>query len=241
MAARPWFQVRYSSWTHAGAGWTAAGSAQGRRDAAIRILHLSDTHAHYETMQNLNAIVPRTGADVIALTGDNCSATVKHVPREWNKWPGQLMLSVPGNHDEEDTFAHLTNWVTETPWFEMLDDVLFVGVDERQAFRRGCVSLPARPPDGCAGVAVLCHRPPEERVLEWVCAVCPKQPVLWLHGHEHPTGHHDPEWEARCRVGSFECSRSKVTSAADTCRGNGQTIRWRGGRFTQYRVERPRT
>ena len=96
----------------------------------MRILHISDTYAQAETMEQLGRLAQRlVDYDVVACTGDCVSNNTSEVEESWNEWPQRLRLMVPGHHDTPATFVHLTNGATSVPWYRTHWEVSFIGLD----------------------------------------------------------------------------------------------------------------
>lgn len=203
----------------------------------LRIIHFSDTHNHRESVTRLISLARRHDDwDVVAMTGDSASGVGPYAPPDLNDLPQPHLFSVPGNHDQEDTFVHLTRWVTKAPWARAVKDAWFIGLHHETKWRgpdalaRSLASLPDREP---TRMVFLMHYPPNNMrsTLDALFQQAPLKgltaPLLILHGHNHPgdfTGTWEPEVRLSC---GRTASVSHVYSAARRNRGAGHLITWR--------------
>lgn len=215
--------------------------------AVVRILHISDPHAQTETMERLhNLVLAQEDCDVVALTGDCVSESCKQIPQAWNLWPQKLLLSVPGNHDLDNTFDNLGYWEHRPPWVRRFDDLIFVGLAKLSAApiaeeisKQGCLEW-----EGCRAVVLLSHRRPvfnpSTDLANFLMAFVGSRPLLVLHGDYHPSGFCGAMWDDTERLGDGLVFRSNVYSAASGRRGLGHRIEWNGKIFhcTEVRGKR---
>lgn len=209
----------------------------------ISILHISDPHAHGETMCRLNNLArSRPACDVLALTGDCTSRKAEQLPKHWNEWPQRLKLSVPGNHDLPHTFDLLSQWEHDAPWVRRLNELIFIGVDTSKGFLSVPYQLDRIRSDAAGGEAIilLSHRWPT-LYDKWVGEVLGKfagnRSLLILHGHEHPREFSGTMWEKSAKVGALTCKRSKVCSSVSLRRGLGHLIIWENKQFKCSEVQ----
>jgi 3',5'-cyclic AMP phosphodiesterase CpdA len=204
------------------------------------IIHISDPHAESRTMRNLTKLaIRRKDCDVIALTGDCTSSTMREIPAEWNEWPQRYKLAVPGNHDDVGTYASLTKWICGAPWKKELKDLTFVGLDT--ATDVTCENVNAQLRDVSASwlftpaVVVLLHQWPTYVDKVKFGALFRKyfrdKPSQFLHGHNHPSSFIGYEWHEREEVGEFCCYRSRIYSAKQNS-GLAHRIVWEEGQFS---------
>lgn len=171
--------------------------------------------------------------DVVALTGD-CAGVL---PESWNDWPQSIKLSVPGNHDSPETFAHLTSWIHETPWFHRHNDLAFLGIDTSDltgpfgALEEQLDAFWDEDIAGVSGFVVLTHQWPSDnevdRAGELLAKFIDKRQLLILDGHNHP---HGTNWEMNAKLGPIACFRSTVISC-NAPKGTGHLLTWNSKRF----------
>jgi Calcineurin-like phosphoesterase len=130
------------------------------------IMHISDPHFEtWETMPRLDNLAhAHTECEVIAVTGDCTSIGNTQLPATWNQWPQRLKLSVPGNHDLDDTFDLLDDWFHCTPWVTTVDGLVFVGLNTATGFLGIKSQLDRLKPRAANGdaVVILSHRWPSK-------------------------------------------------------------------------------
>ena len=200
----------------------------------VTILHISDPHAQSETMRRLEALaISQEHTDVIALTGDCASGMTTQVPATWNDWPQKLKLSVPGNHDRNETFNLLYQWTHKTPWVQQLGDLTFIGLNTS----KDCLEIKEQL-DGLdlsckaagSAVVILSHRWPDEtdsrRLGGAIRKLASHHPVLVLHGHDHPEHFSGSLWDRTARLGELNFFRSKVCSSVSQKRAIANLITW---------------
>jgi hypothetical protein len=187
-------------------------------------------------MPRLNNLAHSQPANaIIALTGDCTSDLHKQLPATWNLWPQPIKLSVPGNHDQDDTFDLLGDWKHSTPWVERVEGLVFVGLDTANGFllmQQQLDRIAARAVGGDA-IVILSHRWPTLRdtwVGERWRRLAAGRPLLVLHGHEH-RNFNGSLWERTARIRALTCYRSKVYSSANGRRGLAHAITWDGNQF----------
>lgn len=209
----------------------------------MTILHISDSHYEWETMQRLDRLARRCDCDVIAVTGDVLSKQNRKLPVEWNEWPQRLKLAVPGNHDDAQAYADLTEWQTRTPWSGLFLNVMFVscgfsGDALRPVFwdDEGIKSAAA----DAKALVLLVHYRPSLATIDCCRQNSREVPLLILHGHEHPKGSSATEWEEmgdgvyRSRV----CSSGPYRPDGTADKGVAQKIEFgRDGVFRAQRVQ----
>jgi 3',5'-cyclic AMP phosphodiesterase CpdA len=204
------------------------------------IIHISDPHFEtWETMPRLNNLAhSHPEIDVVAVTGDCTSLGNKRLPADWNQWPQHLKLSVPGNHDLDDTFDLLDDWIHCAPWVTRVNGLVFVGLDTSMSFlgiQYQLDRLRSRATGGDA-VVMLSHRWPslsiDERFIgNTLTKFVGNRPLLVLHGHEHPYPF-ERLWEEHAKMGSLTCYRSKVSSSARNTRGLAHIVTWENQQFS---------
>ncbi len=171
--------------------------------------------------------------DVVAVTGDCVSQSCDRVPAEWDDWPQELKLSVPGNHDLPYTFDLLNSWYWHTPWARQFRDVLFVGLDSLlpHDIEKHLASVCC---DSPRAIALLCHERPrleDAALADVLLAFIGSRRLLVLHGHEHPSGFSGAEWDESGRLGQNTYCRSKICSSVSSRRGLCHLIEWSGNSF----------
>jgi predicted phosphodiesterase len=206
----------------------------------VRILHISDPHGEKRTMQRLDDLARHTECDVIALTGDDVVHKSRKVPSEWDTWPQAHKLSVPGNHDGNDTFVHLTTWLHKVPWPpHQVGDLLFVGLDELPKGGAEEILSSVHVTNSIRGLVVLSHYQPTvegyPRLVAALAALAGRHSVLILHGHDHPE-QNPGEWVPSELLGSLTVSRSHLCSSAKN-EGWGHYISWENGVFHHQPVQ----
>lgn len=212
----------------------------------LRILHISDSHAQFETMQRLNRLaLDSSDCQVVAHTGDCVSSTQDELPSEWDRWPQPAKLSVPGDHyDHSRTFVNLRNWVHDAPWVTSFEDVVFVGLDLQSGlgapdYLRSLLDTDLPP---ARAVALLSHFRPRFLVADPLTAALTEllkdRPLLLLHGHEQPGGF-EAEWDPNGTIDGRRYWRSNVCSSPlrRTRRGLAHQIEWSSGRFKYVEVQ----
>ncbi len=204
----------------------------------ITLLHISDAHGHAETMRRLEDLAwDQRSADALAYTGDSFSYTCPQLPSSWSDWPQALKLAVPGEHDNPDTYVRLETWITDPPWSRVVEDVLLVGIDTRRGWGDLDAELQrsAAFADAARALILVFHHWPRGAKAAQAAAIvrqrAPSAAVAVLHGHEHPKGREDPEWDPHADLGGLTCGRSKVISSARNQRGVGALLTWDGARF----------
>ncbi|HWN08016.1 MAG TPA: metallophosphoesterase family protein [Pyrinomonadaceae bacterium] len=204
----------------------------------ISVLHISDTHGQGETLCRVEDLALRhSGCEVVALTGDCTSKVTTQVPGEWDQWPQQLKLAVPGNHDLLHTFDLLPSWVTRTPWTSRLDDVIFLGIDSSIGLAEQLAQLRLEA-EGNAGVVLLSHQWPDfESLTEELCRFLAGRKLVVLHGHEHPKAFSGSLWEEFVLVNGIGGYRSNVCSSVSRMRGIANLIIWESGQFECSEVQ----
>jgi hypothetical protein len=205
----------------------------------LKILHISDPHADSETMTRLGNLAHIcSDCDVIACTGDCASLRTPQVPADWNEWPQELKLAVPGNHDGPRTFELLDRWQAGTHWAWCSRSVLFLGLDNfcSSANTKLLDQIDVAPYDA---VVALCHYRLQEPLVTELAARSTAKPLLILHGHEHPTGFGGTEWAVSDLANKARCFRSNVFSSHSARRGTGQLIEWDGESFSCTAVRGP--
>lgn len=203
----------------------------------LSILHISDPHAQTETMGRLhNLAYSLPDCDVVALTGDCTSSTVRQLGDELNEWPQKRKFSVPGNHDFADTFDLLDAWEHRAPWSCVVDSVLFVGLDTSNGCGEVSDQLATVADCDTTAIVILSHQWPEsyripafEKPLELFVG---GRSLLVLHGHAHPSYFPGLLWDDASPLATRRCCRSKVCSSVSGNRGLGHLITWDGRAFT---------
>lgn len=185
-----------------------------------------------------NLAQSRPVTDVVAVTGDCASLVNKQLPADWNNWPQYLKLSVPGNHDFEETFDLLDDWVHCPPWVARVDGLVFIGVDTSMTFlglQYQLDKLRSRANGGDA-IVMLSHRWPSTATDQRFTGEALKKfigdrQLLLLHGHQHPYPF-ERLWDERATLGSLTCYRSQVSTSARHRRGLVNIVSWENQRFT---------
>jgi hypothetical protein len=212
--------------------------------AMVQILHISDPHAQFKTMEHLhNLALAQAACDVVALTGDCTSTHCKALPQDWNFWPQALLLSVPGNHDKPETFANLPSWISNAPWVERFEDLVLLGLAslDPTPLRQALDAADCLAWEGCRAVVLLSHYRPKfdlhtglEAILT---AFVGERPFLVLHGDEHPRDFCGAEWDVSGRFGDGTYFRSNICSSTSRRRGIAHRIEWDGETFRCTEVQ----
>ena len=210
----------------------------------LQILHISDPHFERQSMERLHDLAETNrDCDIVAATGDYVSNHNSVLPANWDNWPQQLKLSVPGGHsDQTDAFNKLRNWTHQVPWVVYFGDVAFIGVNsEKTGGAREFLQATVLTSESRA-IVLLCH--------EWIsgyyvtvgleeplAALAESRQLLVLHGHEHPREFDGVEWDETGRVAGKPFYRSRVCSSARVRRGMGNRILWDCERFSSTPVQ----
>lgn len=174
--------------------------------------------------------------DVVALTGDCVSSSLRHVPKSWNVWPQPLLLAVPGNHDKPDTYKELGNWQVDPPYARRFNELIFMGLSSpsKDEMADAIKASGCRKWKGCRGVAVLSHYCPKPAevadLATTVRDILDLSTILFLHGHEHPSDFSGSKW-SESAADSTKIYFSHVYSGARGRRGLGHRIEWDGSVF----------
>ena len=211
----------------------------------VSILHISDTHAQPETLRRIDALVEQySSCNILALTGDCTSSMLEKVPRLWNDYPQELKLAVPGNHDDEDVFSSLTDWIHKTPWTTTYHELLFVGINtesQTQNLRQNMSAIDRKSIKQCEGVVLLAHdwrQSIDDAVHHGLVKdIRHNKPILILHGHDHPREFSGSYWSVPDKGQDQLMYKSHVCSSVSRWRGLGHLIVWKDGTFSCEMVQ----